>query len=726
MLLGYLNLTSASQVSVVNGTALVGTSSGLSLVDVTNPAKMVVQDTFTGTGFVGSSSVVGNNIAVAGGPDGLVMIQGMRTLTNQSVTFLDDNNVTVTLAITNGSINVLTTGFKAGNIISLQFISSSPTTTLTITTPSGKFTTAGDITDAIGSLKSLVAKTTDVTGNISVLGSLETLTVHDMTGSSQRTVTVSNDSSVARKSNASLAVTMHNVTDVGLNSLVPLSSLTLTNWTDTGADDQIDAPSIGTLTVTGALGAGVVLNGAGSPRQTLVTAKVGSISNDSWKIHGDVGAITVTGSVSNWALTGNGVDNDLGIITSLTLPDVSGVTLTSLGGIGTLKATRWLGGGIQANSLTTLNITGATGIPGDFAVPMTLAGASLLPTAKTLGAATIKGTLGTGSTWNITGNVGTITSGSATGLQLSNTGTAGTLNLGGVSGTSLNVGGLLAGVTAKSWTGGSIKAAAITNLSVTAGNLDADMTLSGAGVAATGKTLGSMKSTGTIDGTWSVTGSTGALTAASIPSTWNGTFSGNVASLNVSHDASGKLKAGSITTMSVTGQYGDGVSGDTTLKLTQPLGGAKAALGTLSVGHWMDHVNVTSLDSLGAITAGGMTDSNVYAGVLNVDDALAQINSLNSAVLSPAGIASVTVKGITGSPANYVNTNLAAWNMGTLKLSTIKVANTPNGTFGVAANTIKSYTAQIGPKPYTWTSKVSAWPSDTSADNGDYDVFKVV
>ena len=726
MLLGYLNLTSATQVSVVNGTALVGTSTGLSIVDVTVPGKMSVQYTFAGTGFVGSSAVVGNNIAVAGGPDGLVMLQGVRTLTNQTVTFLDNNNVPVTVAIANGSVNVLTTGFKAGDIISLRFVSSSPTTTLTITTPSGKFTTAGDITDTAGSLKSLVAKTTDITGSIAILGSLETLTLHDMTGITQRTVTVSNDASVARKSNATLALTIHNVTDIGLNSQEPLSSLNLNNWTDTGANDEIDAPWVGTMTVAGALGANVVLNGAGGPRQTLTTAKVGAINNNSWKIQGDIGAITVTGGVLNWALTGDGVGNDLGVITSLTLPDVSGTTLASVGGIGTLKATRWLGGSIQANSLATLNITGATGIPGDFTASMTLAGASLLPTAKTLGTTTIKGNSGV-STWNITGNVGAITAGSATGLQLVSTGAAGTLNLGVVSGTSLNVGGVLAGVTAKSWSGGSISAASLTNLSVTAGDLNAAIALSGAGVSATGKTLGSVKSAGAIDGIWSVTGATGTIAAVSIPSTWNGTFGGNIASLSVSHDASGKLKAGSITTMSIMGKYGDGISGDTSLKLTQPLGGVKAALGSLSVGRWMDNVNVTSLDSLGAITAGGMTGSNVYAGVLNVDDALAPIASLNSAVLSPVSIASVTIKGITGAPASFVNTNLAGWNIGTLKLNMIQVANTPNGTFGVAANTIKSYTEQIGTKPYTWTPTVTkVWPSDTSADNGDYKVLKVV
>jgi len=241
---------------------------------------------------------------------------------------------------------------------------------------------------------------------------------------------------------------------------------------------------------------------------------------------------------------------------------------------------------------------------------------------------------------------------------------------------------------------------------------------------ATAKTLGLVNSAGAFNGTWAVTGATGAMTAVSIPTTWNGTFSGNILSLSVSHNAYGQLKAGSVTTMTVKGNYGDGVGGDTTLKLTQPLD-SKTALGTLNVTGWMSDVDVTSLDSLGAITAGGMTGSNVYAGVLNVDDTLTPMETLDHTVMSHAGIASVTIKGITGAAASYVNTDLAAWNMGTLKLNQLQAANAGTA-FGVAADTIKSYTAQIGAKPYTWTPTAGVWPSDTSAPNGDYECLYVV
>jgi hypothetical protein len=215
------------------------------------------------------------------------------------------------------------------------------------------------------------------------------------------------------------------------------------------------------------------------------------------------------------------------------------------------------------------------------------------------------------------------------------------------------------------------------------------------------------------------------LTASSIPATFSGTFSGNILSLTVSHNAYGQLRAGSITTMSVTGNYGDGVGGDTTLKLTQAFGGAKAALGALSVGGWMNDVNIVSTDSLGAITAGGMIGSNIYAGALSVDEVLPPILAINDTMVTPASIASVTVRGITGAAASFVNTNLVSWNIGTLKLNKIQVGN--GGTpFGVAANSIKSYSAQIGAKLYTWMPTVSAWPDDTSASNGDYEVFKAI
>jgi hypothetical protein len=361
-----------------------------------------------------------------------------------------------------------------------------------------------------------------------------------------------------------------------------------------------------------------------------------------------------------------------------------------------------------------------------------------LQAASITGAASIKGNYGDGVGGDTILNLTQPLNGAKSALgSLSVTGAMNTVavtslaNLGAitatgtVAGTTIDSTGFLGAIKALSWTGGSITAAGTTGITTTGGNLSTGVTLSGVGVAATAKTLGLVKSAGAIDGTWSVTGATGALTAVSIPSTWKGTFSGNVLSLSVSQNAYGQLEAGSIGTMTVKGNYGDGVNGDTTLKLTQPLG-TKAALGTLAVTGWMNGVNIASLDSLGAITAGGMKGgSNVYAGVLNVDDALTPMDSLGSADMTHAGIASVTVKGITGIVDSYVNTDLAAWNMGTLKLGMIQVANA--GTkFGVAADTIKSYTAQIGAKPYTWTPTAGAWPNDTSADNGDYECKQMV
>jgi cyclophilin family peptidyl-prolyl cis-trans isomerase len=958
------------QVSVVNGMAMVGSSTALTIIDATNPAKMVVQYTFAGSGMIGDSSAVGDNLAVAGGPDGLLLFQGIRTLTNQSITFHDANNVLVTLTIANGSANILFTGYNGGNITSLTFITSSPTTTLTITTPAGKFTTVGDITDSVGSLNSLVARTTDVTGDITVLGSLATLTIYDMNGASQQTITVSDNSSVTLKKNASLAVTMHNVSDALFSSLLPISTLTVNSWLGTGGDDYIHAPSIGTLTVNGNLEAAIQLDNSTSVAKTLGTAKVaGSITGYDWDIAGNVGTVTV-GNVSNWTIgeynNGLGTITPLGSIAGLTAGTVANTTIDATGYLGAIKAVSWIGGSITATGTTsvtttggdlstnitldgagvastaktlglvksagifdgTWTVTGATGaltassIPatwngtfsgsvssltvsqnaygklqaagitgsmsikgnygdgvngdttlnltqplngtkvalgsltvsgwidnvavtslanlgaitatggvsgttinstgylgaikalswtggsitatgtagvtttaGDLSTDMTLSGVGVAGTAKTLGLVTSAGIFN--GTWNVTGNTGALTassipatwdgafSGSIASLAVSHnayghlqaagiTGIASikgnygdgvggdtTLNLtqplngpksalgsmtvggtmndvtvtslanlgaitatGAVAGTTINSTGYLGAIKALSWTGGSITATGTAGITATGGDVNTDVTLSGAGVLATAKTLGLVKSAGAIDGTWSVTGATGAMTAVSIPTTWNGTFSGNILSMIVSQNAYGQLKAGSITTMTVKGNYGDGVGGDTTLKLTQPLD-SKTALGTLNVTGWMSDVDVTSLDSLGAITAGGMTGSNVYAGVLNVDDTLTPMETLDHTVMSHAGIASVTIKGITGAAASYVNTDLAAWNMGTLKLNQLQAANAGTA-FGVAADTIKSYTAQIGAKPYTWTPTAGVWPSDTSAPNGDYECLYVV
>ncbi|RPI62745.1 MAG: hypothetical protein EHM48_03605, partial [Planctomycetaceae bacterium] len=178
--LGGIYMSGAWQVSVFGNMAVVADDYGVEFVDVSDPANMIVNYTFAVPGFASMAGLIGKNVLVPAGNDGLVILQGtqeQRTseFTNTSMIFVDDAGVPVTVKITGGTATVITTGFGYGTIESIEITGSGAASTLAITTTSGRTTTVGDITVAAGALKSLVGKTVNLTGDITIAGSIETL-----------------------------------------------------------------------------------------------------------------------------------------------------------------------------------------------------------------------------------------------------------------------------------------------------------------------------------------------------------------------------------------------------------------------------------------------------------------------------------------------------------------------------------------------------------------------
>ncbi len=217
-----------------------------------------------------------------------------------------------------------------------------------------------------------------------------------------------------------------------------------------------------TATASDLVGAGVSLNGY-----------LGALSVRDIKNGADVTAVGAAAQKTTFKA------HNVGDGTAVTV----GSTVTSL------KVARFGNGSVTAPALGTLTVTGdaknkvgtvLTPIAGDFLADLTLMGTGDAKKPVTLTKATVAGAV-TDATWAVTGNIGTVTvKKAATNWAVAATGA-------------------VASITAGGWAGGSLRAASVGTLTVN-GDLTANVTLTGAGVAAKKAALNTLKVTGTATG----------------------------------------------------------------------------------------------------------------------------------------------------------------------------------------------------------------------------------
>ena len=264
------------------------------------------------------------------------------------------------------------------------------------------------------SLGSLNAPTTNLLGSLGVTGSLGTLTLDDVADGHVIDI---GPSDVAT---ATVGMTFDLVRDLSIYSQTPIRSISAKEWLDSGADDLVSAPSVGTLTISGDktrgragdFQAGLLLSGNANPLVPTLGSVViaGGVGVADWDIAGRAGSISIAGAVTDLYLHGSG--DGLTGLSSFSAGHVASLVAEIAGPIGTLKAKSLAAGSIHADSLTSLNITG-NGQPGNFGADLTLTGAAETGTSvKVLGTASVAGAI-TGGTWTITGNVGSVSVGSA-------------------------------------------------------------------------------------------------------------------------------------------------------------------------------------------------------------------------------------------------------------------------------------------------------------------------
>jgi hypothetical protein len=383
------------------------------------------------------------------------------------VKVMDSQNTVITVKLMGPGVADATYAEDGSGISRLSVNGTTAKSSLTITTSGGNNRAEiGSIT-VTGSLGRITAGTSDLLGDLSVSGSLGTLSLRSISGPGQHAVTVAGAGVTPGKAALGSVTVAGDVSnshwDVGgiagnvtingtvsgwdwgadAGSLVttaagtlrlgdvtsasvviggPISSIRAKRW----QAGSVTADSLTTLSTPGAAKtataaaipgdylADLTLTGAGlaPTASTLGTATVkGNVASSTWDVTGKVGAVTISGAIGAagwpWEL------KNAASVGSLTLGDVTNAVVTATGDVGAVKAICWLDGSIQAARVASITTSGVAGTPkkpavsGDFGADVTL---SYTGTKSALASLTVAGWL-TGATISSAGAVGTVSLG---------------------------------------------------------------------------------------------------------------------------------------------------------------------------------------------------------------------------------------------------------------------------------------------------------------------------
>jgi hypothetical protein len=390
---------------------------------------------------------------------------------NVRLTVADAAGVLTTFSLTGPGWGQVLGG---SGLAGVEVSNSTATSVMRITTPAGRTTAVGGIL-LKGDLGELSAPTVALKGDLTAKLSLRKLTLGDVSGGHLLAV---NTLGAYPAGDHTTAMAFGRVDEASIDTHgIAIASLSAVEWVDAdGTADRIVAPWLGKLTVTGRAAnakagvtasagdfqADLVLSGTNlPPRQaTLGSATVAGLADGAWDITGDAGAVRAGRTGGTWefnVLTGTAASLDvagdlagsisaqsfgriaasgglLASITALAAAPVGGMSIGTLtggcvsnfsltvpAGIGTVTVVEWLDADAPADVLHAgwigqLTTTGRKAVPakgvtssaGDFQADLTLTGAALPARKIALGGVKIAGGL-SGSTWDITGNLGKLT-----------------------------------------------------------------------------------------------------------------------------------------------------------------------------------------------------------------------------------------------------------------------------------------------------------------------------
>jgi hypothetical protein len=188
---------------------------------------------------------------------------------------------------------------------------------------------------------------------------------------------------------------------------------------------------------------------------------------------------------------------------------------------------------------------------------------------------------------------------------------------------------------------------------------------------------------------------------------WDGgslTASGTIASLSVGGDLTADVAGVLITKATINGDYSgtwNALFGSLTVKgdisdsrfdLGSHTGGADwNQFESLTVSGWIRNSTISAANPVGSITAGGLENSNILigSGTTSFPAILTDFESHHTGTIKSLTVTGIKENGV--SVDSIINSNIAAWQIATLKLALVRKANS-GVAFGVATTSIKTFT----------------------------------
>ncbi|MCY2926047.1 MAG: hypothetical protein NT031_11515, partial [Planctomycetota bacterium] len=237
----------AQQIEVRGSLVVVAGSDAFTFVDLTRPETPRIEYSYATPVQGNHATFVGANVVLPMGTMGFSVIAAARTLTGKGTVVFPVGGVSTTVSLAGGgTAHVITTDAGGGAIAGIDVVGGTDKSALTIRTAGGAAITGGNIS-VTGSLKSLSASSLDLQGNLAVTGSLETLRLHSASGGHTFTIAATDAS---KNPAAALRARLDSVSDLAIDSEIPIASLTVGTWASLlPAADSIAAPSLGTLNV---------------------------------------------------------------------------------------------------------------------------------------------------------------------------------------------------------------------------------------------------------------------------------------------------------------------------------------------------------------------------------------------------------------------------------------------------------------------------------------------
>jgi GH25 family lysozyme M1 (1,4-beta-N-acetylmuramidase) len=279
-------------------------------------------------------------------------------------------------------------------------------------------------------------------------------------------------------------------------------------------------------------------------------------------------------------------------------------------------------------------------------------------------------------------------------------------------------------------------------ITVSAGDFQADISLTGA-APSNALSLGSLTAAGAVTGTWTLAGGAGAIRAGSFAPAWQADFGPAGARAAVTSitstlgDISGTVNARSVGSLTAKAELKSAA-----ISLTLGPDAVHKTLNNLSVGTWIESSSILSVGSIGVVSAAGIKNSSVLAGVTAARDVQGAAGNPDgvwdlpetSDLAAPQGtaglvakIGALTLRGIKDAQGHYttslVNSSMAAGGLGRISLCYAAFDNDGNPPahdvpFGLTGRTLTGLTYKDADRShnYTWKktdgTNLPAWFDD--------------